>query len=356
MPDGARACGRCGVPVAPAEDRGAVVGEPGRRKLAQYPDGAVVQTGPGTPAVMFSTCPACADRADIAARVLRAHPALAARLGPDFARAQLMAALDAFAMIGASIPADDMARDALLTRYVMDTMAIIGDAVQWTSAHRAREVTADQCAAVPFAAATAEIRAAARARVGGVLAYRVATTAPAVPLPAPDRRPCMFCGVAAVEVPAHHVVVLGGRDAARDAVWTARTATLHSLGRSSGGGGAGRGQIDGHLCRACGRAAEHVGALGVAAMARALGEHLRGIGQEEAARALAHAAREETVTGLVGHAVIGGGPNSTPWAHVHLGDGLAPFTPSRPSRPSRRSSGTRALARRTSTATRGGAR
>lgn len=354
MPEGARACGRCGVPVAPKDERGEVVADRAVRAMMTYPSGATVPRpgGKDTPAVTFSTCPACADRTVATARILRAHPALAARLGPAYAHDQLTAALDAFAMIGASLPADDMMRDAVLTRYVMDSMAIVGNAVQWTSAYHAREVTAGQCAAVPFAAATAEMRAAARVRVGGVLAYRVATTAPAVALPAPDRRPCMFCGVAAVEVPAHHVVALGGRDAARDAVWSPRTATPHTLGRSSAGGS--REQIDGHLCRPCGRAAEHVGALGMTAMARALGEHLRGTGQEEAARALDLAAREETVTGLVGHAAIGGGPNSTPWAHVHLGDGLAPFTSSSSPRRSSPSSGTRAPARRT--AARGGAR
>lgn len=358
MPAGARACGRCGVPVAPADDRGGIVGEPGRRDLAQFPDGSLVQTGPGTPPVMFSTCPSCADRADLAAHILRAHPAVAARLGADHARAQLVAALDALAMVGASIPADDMAHDAALTHFVLEGLAPLGSAAEWTSAYLAREVTADQCAAVPFAAATPELRAAARKRVGEVLAYRVATTAPAVRLASPDRRPCMFCGIAAVEVPAHHVVVLGGQDAARDAVWSPRTATLHSLGRPSGGG-ASRERIDGHLCRPCARAAEHVGALGVAALARALTEHLRGTGQEEAARAVAHAAREETLTGLSGHATIGGRANSTPWAHVRLGEGLAPFEDSRPDgKPATRGRGraqARDRARRTAAA-RGGAR
>lgn len=345
MPESARACGRCGVPVAPEDERGEVVADRAVRAMMTYPNGATVPhpNGGGTPAVTFSTCPDCADRTVKTARILRAHPALAARLGPAHAHDQLTAALDAFAMIGASVPADDMMRDAVLTRYVVDSMAVVGGAAQWTSAYRAREVTADQCAAVPFAAATAEMRAAARVRVGGVLAYRVATTAPAVPLPAPDRRPCMFCGVAAVEVPAHHVVVLGGRDDARDAVWTQRTASLHTLGRSSAAGS--REQIDGYLCRPCGRAAEHVGALGMGAMARALGEHLRGTGQEEAARALDLAAREETLTGLAGHAAIGGGANNTPWAHVHLGDDFAPFSPSSAPRGTRRTATSRRSAR-----------
>lgn len=345
MPEGARACGRCGVPVAPEDEHGEVIADRAVRAMMTYPNGATVPhpNGGGTPAVTFSTCPTCADRTVTTARILRAHPTLAARLGPDYAHDQLMAALDAFAMLGASIPADDMMRDAVLTRYVVDSMAVVGGAAQWTSAYHAREVTTDQCAAVPFAAATAEMRAAARARIGGVLAYRVATTAPAVPLPAPDRRPCMFCGVATVEVPAHHVVVLGGRDRARDAVWFPRTATLHTLGRSSAG--AIRERIDGHLCRPCGRAASAVGSLGVAAMARALGEHLRGTGRDDAARALDLAVREESLTGLFGHGAVGGGANSTPWAHVHLGNGLAPSSPSR---------GTRGPARRT--AARGGAR
>lgn len=319
MPEGARACGRCGIPVAPGEDHGDVVADPGGQRTIVR-GGDVLRVGADRSPVLFATCQTCADREREAGRIMRAHPALAERIGPTVARDRLASALDAFAAVGAAIPYEEMTGDAMLTRFILDTMSVPGAAAQWVSAYRVGEVTDDQCAGVPFAGATPEVRAVVRQRVGAVLAYRVATSAPPVELRAPDRKPCMFFGLDTVSMPAHRVVALGGSDAAQAAAWTPRTGTLNTLGRP------GRRQIAGHLCPPCSRAADHAGALGVAAMSRALADHLRATGQTEAARSLDYAVRAESVTGLIGHAALGIRANRTAWAHVRLGDGLAPFT------------------------------
>ncbi|MGP4975974.1 hypothetical protein [Brachybacterium tyrofermentans] len=320
MPDGASACGTCGVPVAPTATRGTVVAEPRRQNLAVYPDGSTVQMGEDTPAITFATCQACADRAALARDIMRAHPGLVARIGPALAVDQLTDALHAFAIIGARVPVAALTADAVLTRLVLDTMPSLGAAVQWLTAYRVGEVTTEQCAAYPFATSTEELRASARAAVGRVLDYQVARSRPDVPLRAPDGRPCLFCGIGEVMMPATHVVVLGGRDDARARAWHHCTTTLHTLG-----GRASTDQADGHLCHRCERAATATGSLGVAALSRALTEHLRATGQDDAARALDLASRGESLTGLAGHAVVGGGANTAPWEHVRLGEGLAPL-------------------------------
>ena len=100
LPDHTVACLGCGVPTpAPAERSAVTWAEPVDR--AGNPTHTPQRVDPEP----MGRCPDCQRVADLAAELIAAHPALAARLGPDTARHRGESALLALAALGARLPA-----------------------------------------------------------------------------------------------------------------------------------------------------------------------------------------------------------------------------------------------------------
>lgn len=113
-----------------------------------------------------------------------------------------------------------------------------------------------------------------RSGYAALLKERVAASASSVCLAPPRPEPqgqdiaapggCLFCGVAAVEVPAVQVARSGGREQAARGVWTSRRVSISSLGRW------GPEYVVGFTCPACSAAIETVGSVGPTSLERAL--------------------------------------------------------------------------------------
>src|SRR5699024_1007697 len=159
-----------------------------------------------------------------------------------------------------------------------------------------------------------ETRAELRTAFGNILAFRIAQGRPDQDVTCPDPGGCMFCGLAAVSMPATRVVALYGDHAVAAVVWSERTTISSSLG-----GRVVRDRLDGYLCPVCDKAVQDAGSFGMAAMGQFLARHLEATGRESEAKNIAAAARRDELEGVVGHAVFGGRGTCTPWEHVSLG-------------------------------------
>lgn len=227
------ACAECGVPVGPDAVPALVAqitardGQPPRAPR------------PGPPSVVevtFGRCASCRERAQRAAALLHAHPRVGGRLGTSTALHQVECALSALAVLGHGVRGQDNPMDLL------EYLAAPGSAVRWAARFApvaAADAALGTCAPSPWAHVPDSLRASLRCGYGGLLALRVARTAPVVALAPPVAAHatgvvvtggCLFCGVGAVSVPAAAVVRHGGREEARRAVWQLLCASTQSLG------------------------------------------------------------------------------------------------------------------------------
>jgi hypothetical protein len=291
--------------------------------------GAQPTARPHSAEVVLTRCQVCADRLQMAERVVDSRPRLAARFGPDNAVHRLSCALDGLAALGydpatatktAVVPGE--AEVLALIRH----LTVPGAQSRWASR------------LVPFLAADADLRtcspsAWAHVKLGqrrelrtgyaALLAERVARNAPPInlappPVPATEvylgqrlvtPAACLFCGIGQQSVPAVEVEQAGGRIAAAQQVWTRHTITPGQMG-----GALSPEALVGHLCRVCAAAVRHVGSIGPDALERALVAHL-------APQQIGMLGYDNLrVPGLVGWAVLAvtrqAPPNTRPWEHL----------------------------------------
>ncbi|MFT4227735.1 hypothetical protein, partial [Micropruina sp.] len=244
-------------------------------------------------------------------------------------------ALVALAVLGVQLDPAELGDPATL-RALGRHLAAAGVAARWLAQYQPMptpEARPGTCAARPWAHVRDAERTTAREAHARYLAERVArVTAADLRLSVPSTpdaglRGCLLCGIAAVIVPAAQVVAMGGADLARSAAWRKTIAATPSVL----GAPASPEPIRGWLCPHCADAVDHTGAVGPAAMERALREHLRTAGREDELRRIEHGPDDELIgltswAGRVLRARRSGRlvrPNAAPWDHVRV-NGAAP--------------------------------
>lgn len=297
----------------------------------RYPDGSA-PTNARVIRQEFTRCSDCARHRALAAAIVDAHPALAARLGGLVAVDQMESALVALAVLGRPHPDPATLTPVELGR-MLRFLTPEGAGVSWMA--RA-DVAPGYALPVPFAHVEPADRTRLTVAWGALLSDRRHADAPPVRLapPAltradlpsgvtPVNGGCLLCGVGAVEMSSQAVSRAGGRAAAAADVWTLRpVCDTRALG------GRGPQRLRGYTCPACTEAVNRAGALGPSAVDRAVVEVLglglhwgddRAMGRVPGWGALVSVALRR------GHPTPA--PNGTPWAHLgdldSLRDGLA---------------------------------
>lgn len=240
-------------------------------RWAQAPGGQLMAQAVSVVAsFMLTRCDDCHEMHRRAQAIVKAHPGLAGRRGPDLAVEGVESVLVALGLLGAPLLGPEVAdRDLGLHLRHLDQA---GSSVAWQG-----RAVAGMCNSYPFAHVRLSERRRLRAAYAGLLRERVALTAPPVKVPPPRPEPgpastisaaggCLMCGLAAQTLPADAVARLGGADAAAREVWTAKWVSS----AAALGGRPSPAPISGHLCRVCAEAAEAAGALGPTALTLAL--------------------------------------------------------------------------------------
>ncbi len=259
-----------------------------------------------TDRVDMTRCPACADRRTLAEALVLTHPALSGRLGPERAVQVADGVLAGLALLGrpALLPSVSDIDLGLHVRH----LSRVGSGLAWRVLATARHANP-----YPFAHVSLVDRGRLRSAYAGMLAEKIATSAPDVRLPPPTGEACLLCGVGGVVMPAGQVARLGGRGRAQREVWRELTAPSDALG-----GRPSPDPIVGQACPPCYDALDSVGSVGPSALERALVEHLRASGRTNEAVKVEAAISGGGLVGLVGWAVTEWEPNGEPWGHLRF--------------------------------------
>jgi hypothetical protein len=166
--------------------------------------------------------------------------------------------LYALAVIGQPAPEDPTP--------LLPWLQTIGTAVPWADPEAP---TRDWCTPRPWAHVTLRQRAAIKEAYLLAMRSRISLGAPALAIPPPWGRACLFCGVGSLPMAPLEVVRRGGRENAAHALWRRIQTQPTALG------GHGPDLVDGFLCPPCSEAADSVGAVGVRARAKAFEEYVR---------------------------------------------------------------------------------
>lgn len=223
-------------------------------------------------------------------------------LGPDAEEpslARLSRALGCFRLLGRPLP--DPA-----TRTAEEILRWFGGwDPTWASALSWQSVPAGHAAAGPWAHVGPEMRRVLAEQFRRWMFTR-AHPGRAVPIPPPEGRGCLLCGVDAVSVPAGRA-----HQIAPDALWRPVAASRGSLG------GKGGQRVRGALCGACVDAASDGGGglvLGPTTMETALARRWESTGEADAAALLS----QGLVEGVRAWAVTGLPPSREPWGHMEI--------------------------------------
>ncbi len=254
--------------------------------------------------VRVSRCPSCVAVLDEAAAYIDAHPHHAARMG-NVAQERVEQALFALQVLDRPRPSEAIF-EAAWPRL-------------WPAASRMRwgnpaSVPLGLCLSRPWTHVSLEQRQQLReAYAVGLSDYTARSQAPmAISCPTGG---CLFCGVEQVAVPAVEVSRLDGIQAATRATWRSLATFPSALG------GSGPDEVRGHLCPGCSRALDSVGAVGVAARAQAVVNHVQASLGDGKARRLSERLALDFPPLMPAWAAQQREPNPRPWEH--LGEMLA---------------------------------
>lgn len=246
LPSGSLACCACGVAVRTTEAVTATEME------GRTPGGQLIITTP----VGFARCPSCCLIHERAREYVEAHPAFAARVGPEIAVERVEAVLCGLAIIGQDEPSD---LGLLLPR--------LHPAAHGVRFSNPVTLVRDHCSPYPWAFVSMTQRADLRRAYADALKDRLSLGQPAVPIRCPTGG-CVFCGVASVPRSAIEVNRRGGVEAVAAMVWREVNTTPKALGTN------GPERVLAHACPDCARSIEDRGGIGWPARAQALVNYL----------------------------------------------------------------------------------
>jgi hypothetical protein len=285
LPTGFLACPSCGIAVKRKPSSAVTTVEAMSRENTPPPS-------PGSNRQLaalrfeFLQCPPCADRRELAGRIL-----------------------DRPVPTTAKIPVEE------ITSWI-NRLAAPGAAAAWSSRFAPTLRAAaqpDTANPSPWAHVTqdGDLRREIRAWFAATLCDRVARSAPAVELrPPTGTAGCALCGVGSILMPASQVQSLGGRAKASSAAWTPV-----SVDPSAIGGRRSPDRVEGFTCPECFDAIDAVGSVGQSAMHRALLGYLQAAHRTSDAERLQIAGEDAR---LVGWAVAQRRVNKVPWGHLEL--------------------------------------
>ncbi len=280
LPDGALACRDCGLAVEQPRVKERIQTANWRNDLGNVPI-----------EVKMTRCDECTLRHLHAEQIIAANPQLRRRLGSrTYAVGRVASVLVVLDVLGMPAShADGLLSTTTAALQAIEVLAARGGGLCWSSG---TDVTkrADQGTIERWGHLADADRGLARDSYAAMLRERIQVPRP---VPPPDSRGCMLCGVG-------HVITR--RDAAE--VWgEERSCDPAALG------GTGPERVYGFLCPSCARSAEGSAGLGPTAMERALMDSL-GIDNPRA--------RHAELPGLKAWAALPEGtpPNAKRWAHV----------------------------------------
>ncbi|MBD8870925.1 hypothetical protein [Nocardioides donggukensis] len=285
LPPGHLACEACGIAV---DDRrvSSTVAQPSSGHLPPR-------------SAEFTRCSSCEAVRTSAAAYVTAHPAYAARIGPDIAVERVEAVLFGLEIIGQTTSTD---LGLLLPRL-------------HPAAHSVRfsnplTLTIGLCSPRPWAHVTLTQRDELRRAYAAGLRDRLAQSEPPVAIRCPTGG-CVFCGLASVNRAAIEVARRGGVEAVSRAVWREVNTNPKALGSR------GPERIWGHACPACALAIEDAGAIGWPARAQAVVTYLSHKSPSRAQRLRAEVEGDFPPVLPAWRVIPSPKPSREPWAHLH---------------------------------------
>ena len=314
---GSIACCMCGIGVS----------EP-TSTFEATPIGVAGQPGesPGSaprrlPTFVFTRCPECQARHDLAVHLVDRFGRIAASLGPDSAAHKIELGLIGLAVLGheRAVPTDEGGCWRLLRHLVL-----AGGACRFQNRYVPVIMPGARpgmCSPSPWSHVRHAEREAASTAFGRILAERKAISLPPVQIQIPTPvlagtdvplpGGCLSCGLASTLVPASEVAVLGGPRAAQQR-WRPLSADPTSLG-----GPAAPSRLSGHLCPVCASVLDRVGAVGQRFLRASLAAH----GHPDLAERLMLDDVEITGWGGAVYSAMRRGrtvprANRTPWEHA----------------------------------------
>lgn len=272
---------------------------------------AIAQTRQKFASVTLGECGSCRDRHEFAELLVMGR--LGGRDGTTTTD-RLGAALDGLAVLGKPMPKLGDNIGAILRH-----MTPPGANTRWAARYAplwTKGAKSDQTNTEAWGHLSEEQMQVLRDAYGKVLAERVAKNAPPVEIAPPQpsqgageavRGGCLFCGVSAVTASAQRVVIQGGIEAVRAAVWTEKSVSMGALGSKTSH------PVRGHLCPACMESVSEVGSVGMSSIERAFTRHMRGSGR---GNELPHLGPDDYLDGLNAWCTTGQPATRDPWSHI----------------------------------------
>lgn len=246
----------------------------------------------------FARCADCEKVRTQAQAYVDAHPALAARIGPDIARERIESVLFGLTVLGLT-PSGDLAM--MLPRMHPASHGV------WFS--NPLVIRNGLCSPRPWAHVSLGQRAELRKAFGETLRDRLALSAPPVTIACPTGG-CLLCGVRSIERSAVEVAQSGGAKVVAHKAWRPVLTSVHALGRRSPD------QANGHVCPSCSDAINDAGGIGQIAIGTAVIAHVLHTMGEKKARRLEALLLEDFPPTLLGWAALNARPSGTPWFHL----------------------------------------